>query len=269
MGTWMWMLVAAVGAAVGALLIHHARFLAWHARKGRSAPIGLGWVWLEARDGLPLAWWMVRAFLRDGLMQPERASGRPIVFIHGYTQNATNFWGLRRWLHAVGRPTVGVSLHHRLAPVAWYAARLERHLERLVRDHPDGLDVVAHSMGGIVLRVVLCARADLRAAVRTVVTLGSPHHGTAAARGVGFLPEPSALRRGSALVRQLPHLSELLPHARVVSVAADADTVVYPVETALVPAAEHVVLPGIGHAGLLSHPRAWEAVGQALQELTT
>ncbi|MCB9685531.1 MAG: hypothetical protein H6738_20980 [Alphaproteobacteria bacterium] len=269
MGTWVSLLAVASGTALAGLLIHHARFLVWHARKGRSAPVGLRWVWLELRDSVPLLWWMIRAFLRDGLMQPERPSGRPVLFVHGYTQNATNFWGLRRRLYAGGRPTVGVSLHHRLAPVAWYAARLERHLERLVRDCPDGLDVVAHSMGGITLRIVLAARADLRAAVRTVVTLGSPHHGTAAARGVGFLPEPSALRRGSALVRQLPHLSELLPHARVVSVAGDADTVVYPVETALVPAAEHVVLSDIGHAGLLSHPLAWEAVGRALEQRVT
>ncbi len=257
--------VVVVGLAAGGIAFHHGRFVAWHARRGRVAPIGLGWLLVEARDLMPVLWWHVRGFLRDGLVVPSRAEGRPVVFVHGYTQNATNFWGLRRHLELAGRPTVGVSLFHRLAPLPWYARRLERRLEALVRASPDGVDVVAHSMGGIVLRLVLAARADLRDAVRTVVTLGSPHHGTAAARGFRYLlPEVHALRRGAMKTRGLPHLSDLLPHAKVVSVAGDADTVVYPVETALVPAARHVVLSGIGHAGLLSHPSSWEVVREAL-----
>ena len=269
MSGWAWLGALALVVGAGTAAFHHLRFVAWHLRKGRRPPVGPVWMWLEARDGAPLLWWMVRGFLRDGLVVPDRPTGRPVLLVHGYTQNATNFWGLRRRLHALGRPTVGVSLRHRLAPLRWYARRLERHLERLAVDCPDGFDVVAHSMGGITLRLVLEARADLRAAVRTVVTLGSPHHGTAAVRGVAFLPEPSALRRGSALVRSLPHLPALLPHARVVSVAGVADTVVYPVETALAPASEHVVLDGVGHAGLLTHPSAWTAVGRALGGLTS
>ncbi len=243
---------------VAVVVAHHVRFVRWHHVRGRRAPTGLGWLRHEVVDGGWLAWWWLRSFLGEG--RPG-GGGRPVLCVHGYTQSGANFAGLRAHLR---RPTVAVSLLHRLAPMRWYAARLERRLEHLVREHPGGVDVVAHSMGGVVLRLVLASRRDLAAAVHTVVTLGSPHAGTAAARFVPLLPEVVALRRGSALLASLPSLVELLPHGRVVTVAAAADTLVYPVETALVAGADHVVLDGMGHAGLLTRREAHEVVRLAL-----
>ncbi len=251
------MLVAMPSLAV--VVVHHVGFVAWHRARGRATPAGLEWVAHELRDGARLGWWYVRGFFGDGHREGE---GRPVLCVHGYTQSGTNFHGLRTHLR---RPSVAVSLLHRLAPLRWYAARLEARLEALVRAHPDGVDVVAHSMGGVVLRMVLSARRDLAASVRTVVTLGSPHRGTAAARWIPLLPEVRALKRRSELLASLPTLVELLPHGRVVTIAAEADTLVYPLETALVPGAHHVVLPGMGHAGLLTRRAAYEAVARALE----
>lgn len=248
-----------VAVPLGVLTVHHASFVRWHTARGRPAPAGLEWLVHEVLDLRWIGWWYLRAFFGDGHRAGE---GRPVLCVHGYTQSGTNFHGLRVHLR---RPTVAVSLLHRLAPLRWYAARLEARLEDLVRAHPDGVDVVAHSMGGVVLRMVLAGRRDLAAGVRTVVTLGSPHRGTAAARWLPpVVPEVRALRRRSPVLASLPSLVELLPHGRVVTIAATADTVVYPVETALVPGAHHVVLPGMGHAGLLTRREAFEAVARAL-----
>jgi pimeloyl-ACP methyl ester carboxylesterase len=208
--------------------------------------------------------WHFQAFLRDGLRIPDQRAGRTVVCVHGYSQNATNFHGLRRALEAAGRPTVAVSLGYRLAPIGWYVAALERALQRLAGEHPEGLDLVAHSMGGVLVRLVLQRRPDLREALHTVVTLGSPHRGTAAARGIPWVPEIRALKRRSEVLASLPQLPELLPHARVVTIAGDHDTIVYPLDTALVPGTEQIVLRGIGHAGLLTDRIAWDAVVAAL-----
>lgn len=259
------LLAASISAVLG-LWIHHRRFVGYHTHKGLPVPATFGaWAASEARAWSILGWWHLRAFRRDDLRVPERPRGRPVLCVHGYTQNATNFWGLRRAVERMGRPTVAVSLFHRLAPLRWYALRLERRLELLAARFPDGVDVVAHSMGGVILRVVLAARPDLRGAVRTVVTLGTPHHGTAAARGIPLVPEVVALKRRSHLWRSLPALPDLLPHARIVTVAGDADTIVYPVGTSLVAGAEAVVLRGVSHAGLLTTPRALAAVRLALR----
>jgi triacylglycerol lipase len=249
---------AAVLVIAAVVVVHHLGFVAWHRARGRATPAGLEWMVHEVRDGARVGWWYLRGYFADGHRPGE---GRPVLCVHGYSQSGANFFGLRAHLR---RPTVAVSLLHRLAPLLWYAARLEARLERLIADHPDGVDVVAHSMGGVVLRVVLASRVDLAARVRTVVTLGTPHRGTAAARWIPVLPELKALRRRSAFLAALPSLVELVPHGRVVTIAAAADTLVYPVETALVPGAEHVVLPDMGHAGLLTRFEAYEAVRLAL-----
>ena len=248
------------------LYVHHRRFVQYHAHKGIQRPMPFGtWLRAETLGAGTLGWWYVTGFRKDGLRIPENAVGRPVLCVHGYSQNATNFVGLRRVLEADGRPTVAISLGHRLAPMEWYALRLARKLEEMASAHADGFDVVAHSMGGVVLRMVLSARSELRPAVRTVVTLGSPHRGTAAARGIPWVPELVALRRRSALLRELPQLTELVPDGRVVTIAGDTDTIVYPVESSLLPGAESVVLPGIGHAGLLTSPVSWDAVRRALR----
>jgi len=246
----------------GVLHWHHGRWVAYHRRKGRSVPGTAGEVlWAEAVDGLRLGVDYVRGLFGDGLRRPAEVRGPMVLCVHGYTQNGTNFVRIRRALEAGGRPTMAVSMWHRLAPLAWYLRRLERAVERAVELDPDGIDVVCHSMGGILLRAVLERRPDLAGRIRTAVTLGSPHRGTAAARGIPLLPEVQALKRRSSFLSTLPRLSELVPQA--VTVAGTLDTIVYPVETALDEGAEHIVLSA-GHAGLLTRPEAVEAVRRVL-----
>lgn len=269
MGTAVWTtlsVIVTVAVAI-AVFVHHRRFVGYHRFKGLPAPPTGLWPWVAAdiRAFAILAWWHVRGFLRDGLRTPNPTLGRPVLFVHGYTQNATNFHGLRRVLERAGRPTVAVSLWHRLAPLRAYAKRLERRLEDLALRFPDGFDIVAHSMGGVILRIVLATREDLRAVVRTVVTLGVPHQGTAAARGIPLIPEVLALKRRSKLLAGLPPLTDLVPNGRVVAIAGDADTIVYPVESSLLQGAEGLVLRGVTHAGLLTTRRAHAAVRHVLR----
>ena len=249
---------AAAGAAGAAAAWHHRRWLQYHRRKGLEPPAGAyKLAQVESRDGAALLWWSLRGAWQDGWWRPEEVTGAPVVCIHGYTQNGTNFWGIRHALAAQGRASVAVSLRHRLAPMSWYTQRLTRSLERALDPVVEPVHVVAHSMGGVLLRLVLSERPDLAGQVRSVVTLGTPHQGTAAARGIPLLPEVQALKRGAELLRDLPPLTSLVP--RVTSIAGSLDTLVYPMASALEPGAQHVVLP-VGHAGLLTHPAAVNAV---------
>lgn len=261
---WIAALATAAPIAALGLYVHHRRFVGYHRLKGTEPPLSFGrWVRGELRGAGVLGWWHVRGLL-PGAVVVSPCSHRMVLCVHGYSQTGTNFVGLRRVLQAAGHPTTAITLGHWLAPISWYAGRLARHLERTSEAHPEGFDVVAHSMGGVLLRVVLRERPQLGEKIRTVVTLGSPHRGTAAARGIPLLPEVRALRRSSPLLRDLPQLPALLPRARVVTVAGTDDTVVYPVDTALVDGADKVVLKGVGHAGLLTHPKAWATVRRAL-----
>jgi pimeloyl-ACP methyl ester carboxylesterase len=124
---------------------------------------------------------------------------------------------------------------------------------------PDGFDVVCHSMGGVLLRRLLVDHPDLAPHVRTVVTLGSPHAGTAAIRILPPIAELADLRPGSAWIAALPDAP-----SGWITVAGEDDAVVYPQHTAHLPQSRRVDLAGIGHLGLLVRQDVHAAVLAAL-----
>lgn len=199
---------------------------------------------------------------------PSHLEGRPVLFVHGYFGAAPDFRALRRAVEARGRPTYAVGLGSLHAPIESSARVLVEHVMRLVdryRDR-DGIDIVAHSMGGLVVRRALMDHPELGARVKTLVTLGTPHAGTAATRGYVVGANVKQMRRRSSFLAELSPLEAVCPAARVVTVDAELDTIVYPRESCHLPCARQVSLPGVGHAGLLVHRRALATVVEALEE---
>lgn len=156
--------------------------------------------------------------------------------------------------------------------------RLAALLRRLSTEHPGvPIDVVAHSLGGLVARAAL-TEPTAPVAVRTLVTLGSPHQGADLAASVQTARGDPQLRAGEDLLRVLrltelqghaPALRQLVPGSaflrdlgtrplpsglRVTSVAARADVVVASARSRLAGAHnvvvtvqgfhDHTLLPG-------------------------
>jgi triacylglycerol lipase len=118
-----------------------------------------------------------------GAAASSRVAGRDtaVVLVHGYFCLSRAFYWqgllpLRRELLAAGRPVVR-SCQPRTGPVAFRAAQLARFLDRL--PYPR-LILVGHSMGGLDARFV-ASRLDPQRRIRHVVTIGTPHRGTAVA----------------------------------------------------------------------------------------
>lgn len=235
------------------LVVNQLRFNAWcraHGLPGiplRELPGVHFWeFWAIMR----VLWWQIRAPLANPGPNPP---GRAVLFVHGYTQNSTNFWSLQ---HAFAkRPTRSIFLG-----IAWpwrrivgYGRQLEAALERT----KGQVDIVAHSMGGLVLRDVLTRRPDLRPKVHGVVTLGTPHHGTAIARWFTWMHPTRELSYRSDWVERLPTLRQLLTGDRpMLTIGGTADMIVYPVESTAQEGVSHLVLRGVGHAGLLTNDEA-------------
>lgn len=251
------LLAAALGGLVGFMLLNQLRF--HYFRRANGAPVLTSGDLLRAHlwemiATIRVGWWHLRSRLA---WMPRRTSNGPaVLFVHGYTQNETNFWGMRHALEEAGRHTraVGLGLPWPWRRVEGYGAPLERALER------GPADVVAHSMGGVVLRDVLRRRPDLRPHVQSVTTLGSPHSGTAMAHGFRWFQPASDIAWQSDFLAALPTLGELLPDIALLTIAGSADMVVYPHATATQPDVPHLLLDGVGHAGLLTSKRAIEAV---------
>ena len=257
------------GLAVGVRAVKSwslGRWRAYHRRRGLPPPdpaVVDAVMSLEVRDsGRALAYFLQSLVGREP-SPPAAPNGPPVLCVHGFAMHGSNFHGLRRALHAAGRPSHALHLGLPGRRVEAHAATVRHRLEALVRAHGQ-VDLVAHSMGGILLRVVLRDAPALRPHIGTVVTLGTPHEGTAAARGwLARIPEPADLHRRSALLATLPPLPVLVPHARVVTVGSPWDMVVYPPASTTQPGVAHRELP-VGHMGLVTGDAAIAAVVEAL-----
>lgn len=250
------------------LLAGRQRYLAYFRHKGVPAPergaLAVARVLtLEVGALMTFALWHVVGRFSIGRHVPPSPKGPPVLCVHGFMQNGTNWVGLRRHLHARGRITQSLSMGPPPREQDRYGDVVERTLESLVRDH-GAVDIVCHSMGGVVLRRVLQRRPDLTRAVARVVTIASPHSGTAATRGLGRLPEGRAMARRGSWLDELPGLDELVGADAVTTLGSEDDTTVYPVETTRVPGARAVELPGLGHTGLVVY---WEALGHVVAAL--
>ncbi len=143
-------------------------------------------------------------------------------------------------------------LDHAAALVITHAEQLA---ERIHQAHPDGpVCLVAHSLGGLISRYyaqVLGGRVD------ALVTIGTPHRGTALARGW-----PMRLARelspGSQLLRTLTATRSRLDHAKLTSVIAVQDSLV-PCHSAALDGSRAVYVDGVGHHGVLFHRHTWAA----------
>jgi|GEM_PF-704178 len=243
------------------------------------ALIYMAWtvVWLtQGRDprltahpvrAILVEWFAVYAILALALLsfgrrfkqlRAGRSDGVPVLCVHGYTQNFGNFIVLSAGLERAGSgPVFGVNLRGRFSSVEVGAEDVAAALRRIVElTGAAQVDVVAHSMGGLVTRLAL-HRHDVQPLVRRVVTLGCPHAGTHLAH-YGLGANAREMRIKSAFLASLPK-----PPVFITSVWSTTDAVVLPVNSAAT-GVRDVIFTDLGHLGLLLSPRVIDVVAQTL-----
>jgi len=198
------------------------------------------------------------------------AAGTPILLVHGMVDNRSVFTVLRRSLRRRGFGRV-VTMNYPVltSDVPAAAWLLGQQVERLCEETGyDRVHVVGHSLGGLLARwYVQKLGGDAR--VHTLVTLGTPHSGTAAAKLVP-LRVTRALRPGSAVIRAL---AEPAPgcRTRFVAFASDLDEMMVPRRCAELAhpdlRASNVRLRGVGHLALPSHPKVAHEIAATLAHL--
>ncbi|MFE7624320.1 esterase/lipase family protein [Streptomyces sp. NPDC057509] len=200
---------------------------------------------------------------------PGEVAGRPpVVLLHGFIDNRSVFVLLRRSLARHGWHHLESLNHSPLtSDIRTAAELLGRHIEEIcARTGHERVDIVGHSLGGLIARYyVQRLGGDHR--VRTLVTLGTPHAGTAVAPLAGALPIVRQMRGGSAPIEEL-RLPAPGCRTRFVSFWSELDRVIVPPEAACVDHpdldAVNVRVTGIGHLALPVHPAVAAAVRQAL-----
>ena len=189
----------------------------------------------------------------------------PVVLLHGYAQHPANFlWLARRlerdgWRHlyAVAHTPVGGDIERS-------ARRLGEALDRVRRaSGASRVDIVAHSMGGLVARACIRARGQA-SGVGRLITLGTPHQGTEIFPRFGLDPMVAQMRPGSPLLARLAADDPVPRLADCISIYSADDAVVVPASRAYYPGAFNIEVRGLGHLSLLFSQSVYALVRENL-----
>ena len=112
----------------------------------------------------------------------------PVLFLHGWNGKASNYDTMRSLLqsdagyspselNAFDYERSGVDIQDHARRVADEIVRYSS------ANGGSAVDIVAHSMGGLVVREILRSRSDAAVRIRRLVTLGTPHYGQNNAEG--------------------------------------------------------------------------------------
>jgi predicted alpha/beta hydrolase family esterase len=212
-----------------------------------------------------------------GLVMPnESVDGKsnapnvsPILLVHGYFSNRGLWFRFARRLHDanVGR-VFTITCGPPLGDINHFAAQLHARIEAICTEtNQSQLHIVAHSMGGLITRAYM--RDHGHARIRSLTTLGTPHHGTKVSTfGLGRCTRQMRwLPWGNRwLVALFANESQKIDaYPKTLSIYSENDDIVYPPESSRIAWGENIALTGVGHVGLLFDERVAALVVKRLR----
>lgn len=218
-------------------------------------------VWVSMKMfNLDQAWFACTRIRRPRVQRQRehQQANLPVLLIHGYMCNAGVWRTTQRQLKRLGITSLAVSLEPPFCSIDHYMTSIDEAIATLrsaAGSHQ--VNVIGHSMGGLVIRAWVRARGHEQ--IHHVCTLGSPHAGTAM----------SALGLGDN-VRQMQWLSNWLhelsnhPHdltlrRKMTCFWAHHDNIISPPQSSILPNATVIGVPDCGHLALIEHAsfRQW------------
>ncbi|HZP41575.1 MAG TPA: alpha/beta fold hydrolase [Candidatus Binatia bacterium] len=185
----------------------------------------------------------LRLFVRHERVEAAGADPTPVVFVHGFLGDPTNFLVLRTYLGACGVWRFASFAYRPRLDYPRLARRLGESIAALcTATGATRVGVVGHSLGGLVARYLL--EIDDGHRIRRLVTLGAPYFASPLPR------EEYAIFGAEDPFVPVPHEGDG-PHT-----------------TARYGLGRVVVIPHCGHWGLLYHPTVLREVARALRAPT-
>jgi triacylglycerol lipase len=204
--------------------------------------------------------------LRRRLQERSGLVDTPVLLLHGYGANKSNWFFLERELRHAGFGRIHALNYNpmRADVPAIAAACTERAHELLEHFGTDHIHLIGHSLGGVVARYAV-QLGGLDEVASTCITIASPHRGSPLAR-LGRGRTAHQLRPGSPLLRRLHDTARPMP-TRFVAYYSNLDVFV-PGRMAMItePAlrATNVLLKDEGHLSVMLSRRLADSVTSQL-----
>ena len=234
-------------------------------REQRIGVAGFIACWL--RECVSVAWMfnVLQPFRAQAALDTATGDGTrvPVLMIHGYGCNRAVWLPMQKHLAAAGHPIEAIDLMPLLGDIDDYAHDIATVAARMAHAYGRAPVLLCHSMGGLAARALLRQASDA-CPIAHVITLGTPHRGTAMARS-GRGRNVRQMAWASAWLRQLAASETPAMRARITSIFSWHDSIVGPAGASWLEGAQHVPFSGIGHVSLLCDVHVRDAV---LAELT-
>jgi pimeloyl-ACP methyl ester carboxylesterase len=171
-----------------------------------------------------------------------------VVLVHDYGSTAGSFWLMRRRLMRHGwRPVVTLCHAARQVDTTAIAAELKTVVDTLAAESPRQIVLVGHGFGGLAIREY--ARGNPPAAVRRIITVGTPHLGSILPPVFGRLSR--AVAPDGPLITHLKTGDPVRRQFDVIAVQSTYDALVLPPKNAEYTGTFNVRLVDYGHCSLL------------------
>lgn len=203
----------------------------------------------------------VAALLTVHLSAPAQASGtstfrpasHPILFVHGYNGDGSNWNTMADRFRSDGWPSSHLRqwTYDSRQSNATTAQQVSAEVDRLLAaTGATAVDIVSHSMGGLSSRYYL-KNLDGTSKVDAWVSLGGPNHGTDTADSC-FDTSCTEMRIGSQFLSALNSGDETPGSSRYATWWSPCDTVINPDSTVALSGAANTRTACLGHMALLT-----------------
>lgn len=213
----------------------------------------------EARATLTTSSWSM-PFRKFSRRVANRAESLPILLVHGYGCNSGYWQPMSKALQMENMTHYAIDLEPVFGSIDDYTPCIHRAIENLCSETGNArLVIVAHSMGGLAMRAYMRKHGSERLA--RVITLGTPHHGTALASfGIGInttqmhwtLSDEEGL--SSEWLRELSASEGPETYRLFTSIFSHHDNIISPQTSSWLNGAKNIGLHGIGHVALAFNP---------------
>jgi triacylglycerol esterase/lipase EstA (alpha/beta hydrolase family) len=205
-------------------------------------------------------WWQpFRTQAIPDFLPPSDKAG--VVFIHGFFCNRA-FWA--PWmtlLRAQNRAFAAVTLEPAFGSIDDYAKLVEAAVAKVTQATGQQPTLICHSMGGLAARAWMRSNPANDARIQRVITIGTPHFGTALSTEKALLPFTNThqMQRLGPWTQQLAKDEPASRYTKFTCWYSNCDNIVVPTSTAMLPGADNRLVTAQGHVSMAFDAKIMQA----------
>ncbi len=227
------------------------------------------WLHAMAFESLAVLFFFLLKICHWGKAKTSGSQGRPILLIHGYLQNGSNWIFFKPMLtNRNFGPIYTIDLKPHFGSIQEHAELVKKKAEEIAAESGrSDLTLIGHSMGGLV-SALYAAKFAPPNTVTDVITIGSPIAGTHAAI-IALGSNGREMRRNSEFTKMLQDAMEENQAIRFFHIGSKRDQIIIPNTSAWTgkdPEKEFAV-EDLGHMSLLFSSRIADKIGTWLKDI--